>query len=169
MASSIKCGAGPDGVATYLVDLPPERLPPVRHAELARAWDAAHHAAAAAHWGAPRKIMFRRDDGEVTVLAIADEDARCWADAVDRLAGLDTAHGLALCLRLLALIDLLGRAPDLSGLFDLEGGAAELHPSLLRAAAAQALDSAARFDEAALRRTLAPRAAALRDANPASA
>lgn len=169
MASSIQCGAGPDGVATYLVDLPPERLPPVRHAELVRAWDAAHHAAAAAHWGAPRRIMFRRDDGEVTLLAIADEDARCWADAVDRVAGLDTPQGLSLCLRLLALIDLLGRAPGLSGLYDLEGGAAELHPALLRAAASLALDSEARFNEAALRRALAPRTALLRDANPASA
>jgi hypothetical protein len=169
MASSIQCGAGPDGVATYLVDLPPERLPPVRHAALARAWDAAHHAAAAAHWGAPRNIMFRRDDGEVTLLAIADEDARCWADAVDRLAGLETLHGLALCLRLLALIDLLGRAPSLAGLYALDGGAAELHPSLLRAAAAQALDSAARFDEAALRRALLPPGALLRDASAASA
>lgn len=169
MASSIQCGAGPDGVATYLVDLPPERLPAVRHAELARAWDAAHHAAAAAHWGAPRRIMFRRHDGEVTLLAIADQDARCWADAVDRLAGLETLHGLALCLRLLALIDLLSRAPALADLYHLEDGAAELHPALLRVAAAQALDAEARFDEAALRRTLQPPTARLRDANAANA
>jgi hypothetical protein len=82
-------------------------------------------------------------------LAITDRDACCWSEAVDRSADLGTLAGLALCLRLLALVELLGRSPALGALFELTSDGARLHPALLRAAATQPLDSGARFDERA--------------------
>lgn len=142
-----------DGALTYAVALPPERLPPVRPRDLIDAWDAARAAAGARRWGPPRTLLFRRDDdGGTTQIAIADRDASCWAEAVDRAAGLETLGGLALCLRLLALVEVMTRASWLAGLFDVTpDGGIELHPALLRAAAAMPLDAAARFDEAGLR------------------
>ncbi|WP_270938515.1 hypothetical protein, partial [Falsiroseomonas oryzae] len=110
--------------------------------------------ASAGRWGPPRTLMFRREGAEPVVLAIADRDARCWAEAVDRGADLATLPGLALCLRLLALIEVIARAPWLAGLFDLTAQGIELHPALLRAAASMPLDRGARFDAVALRRLL---------------
>ncbi|HEY8613321.1 MAG TPA: hypothetical protein VIL69_18815, partial [Roseomonas sp.] len=48
-----------------------------------------------------------------------------------------------------------GRAPWLRGLFDIGREGTVLHPDLLRAAATQPLDGAARFDEEGLRHRLA--------------
>ncbi len=64
------------------------------------------------------------------------------------------AAGLAVCLRLLALVDVLGRARWLTGMFRVTAEGIDLHPELLRAAAAMPLDAAARFDETGLRRLL---------------
>jgi hypothetical protein len=60
---SIRVGASPDGALTYLVDLPPEALPPVTRRDLERAWYAARHAALAEQWGAVRVFRFLREDG----------------------------------------------------------------------------------------------------------
>ena len=51
--------SGPDGSLTYLVDVPPEALPPVRRRDLERAWYAARDAALAQHWGVNRFFRFR--------------------------------------------------------------------------------------------------------------
>jgi hypothetical protein len=83
-------------------------------------------------------------------LLLADADAACWAEAVDARHGLATPQGLAICLRLLALIEAMGRIARLKGFFALRATGAELHPALLRAAASVPLDPAGRFDEAAL-------------------
>lgn len=140
---------------TYLVDLPPEALPPVRGRDLAAAWDAARDAAAEAEWGAGRLFRFRRPDGSITDLALSDEDARCWAGAVDGTVGMQTSYGLSLCLRLLALVDLMGRAPWTAGLFRIGRTGAALHPALLSAAATAQLTPDARFDETGFRARLA--------------
>ncbi len=144
-----------DGTLTYLVDLPPEALPPVRCQDLADAWDQAREAATGAAWGAARLFRFRRRDGGTTDLALADEDACCWAAAVDATVGIGTSHGLSLCLRLLALVDLLGRASWLAGLFCIGRSGTTLHPVLLATAATVPLDANARFDEARFRARLA--------------
>ena len=94
-------------------------------------------------------------DGSHTDLALADRDARCWVGAVDRTVGITSASGLSLCLRLLALIDLLARAPWARSLFHLARDGAEFHPALLRAAASAPLTRDARFDEAGFRVRLA--------------
>ncbi|MCK8783476.1 hypothetical protein M0638_03650 [Roseomonas sp. NAR14] len=156
-----------EGALTYAIPLPPDAMPPVRARDLLLAWDAARAAASAQRWGPPRRLVFRLPDGDAAEIAIVDEDARCWAEAVDDLAGLDTPAGLALCLRLLALVEVMSRAAWLAGLFDLTaGGGIELHPALLRAAAELPLDPAARFDESALRHLLSRR---LPSAAPAAA
>jgi hypothetical protein len=155
-ARTVSVGATADGSLVYLVDLPPEALPPVRTRDIEAAWDAARSAAIGERWGAPRGFRFRRPDGGYTDLALADADATCWAGAVDLTVGMHTSYGLSLCLRLLALVDLLARASWAAGLFALRRNGAELHPSLLTAAAAAPLTPDARFDEAGFRARLAP-------------
>lgn len=153
-ANPIAVGAGPDGTLTYLVDLPPEALPPVRGRDLAAAWDAAREAALARLWGVARGFWFCRRDGSCTHLALADPDARCWAGAVDRTVGTHTRYGLSLCLRLLALVELLTRAGWTGGVLRVAPDGAELHPAVVRAAATMPLTAEARFDEAQFRARL---------------
>jgi len=155
-APRIRVGVGPDGSRTYLIDLPPENLPIVRGRDLERAWHAARDAAIASVWGVTRGFRFLRPDGTTTDLALADRDARCWAAAVDATVGLGTCYGLSLCLRLLALVDLLARSPWAGSLYRLERDGAELDTTLLRAAAMTPLTPEARFDEAPFRAFLAP-------------
>ena len=154
-AGAVRVQARADGAITYLVGMPPEALPPVRGRDLAAAWDAARAGAAAEAWGAPRLFRFRRPDDSVTDLALADPDASCWAAAVDRTVGLGTAIGLSLCLRLLALVDLLARARWAAPLVALRRDGAEIDPALLHAAATLPLTREARFDEIHVRASLA--------------
>lgn len=142
------------GALAYAVPCPPEALPAVAPSALLAAWDAARSGARAGTWGPPRHLLFRRADGGATRLAIADRDARAWAEAVDRGADLATLSGMSLCLRLLALVDGLARFAWLAGMFDVTPDGIDLHPALLRAAAAIPLDPTARFDAEALRRLL---------------
>jgi hypothetical protein len=151
---TIRVGSSPDGLMTYLVDLPPEALPTVCKRDLERAWYAARDAALAERQGAVRGFRFNRPDGSHTDLALADRDARCWVGAVDGTVGIASANGLSLCLRLLALIDLLARAPWARTLLHLARDGAEFHPALLRAAASQPLTRDARFDETGFRTRL---------------
>ncbi|HYZ21103.1 MAG TPA: hypothetical protein VE690_02995, partial [Rhodopila sp.] len=151
---TIRVGGDPDGFMTYLVDLPPEALPSVCKRDLELAWYAAREAALAERQGAVRGFRFKRPDGSHTDLALADRDARCWVGAVDRTVGIASASGLSLCLRLLALIDLLARAPWTRPLLHLARDGAEFHPALLKAAASQPLTRDARFDEAGFQQRL---------------
>ncbi len=144
-----------DDRPTYLVDTGPEELPAVRGCDLDRAWHAARQAALAETWGASRGSRSPRPDGRITDLVRADPDACCWGGAVDRLVGLGSRHGLSLCLRLLALVDLLARAPWTAALCRLARDGAEFDPRLLRLAAVAPLSAEARFDEAAFRAALA--------------
>ncbi len=150
----IRVAPADDGTMTYLVDLPPEALPPVRKRDLDAVWHAARNAAAGAHWGEMRLFRFRHPDGGTTDLALADPDACCWADAVDRSVGLRSSYGLSLCLRLLALVDLLARARWADGLFTLRADGAEIHPALLLAAATTTLTREAVFDAEQVRAQL---------------
>jgi len=152
----VRVGAGPDGSLTYSIDIPPELLPPVLSRDLAHAWYAARDAAVAQTWGAVRGFRFLRPDGSHTDLALADRDARCWAGAVDGTIGMGSSYGLSLCLRLLALIDLLARVEWALPLLQLERSVAEPHPSLLRTAATAPLTPDARFDEVRFRTSLPP-------------
>ena len=145
--ATIQVGTAADGTRTYLIDLPAEHLPPVRRRDLEDAWERARAAALAEHWGGPRLFRFRRPDGGWTDLALADSDACCWASAIDRTVGMETSYGLALCLRLLALVDLLASAPWARERVVLRRDGASLDPSLLAAAARLPLTREARFDQ----------------------
>ena len=149
----------PDGTVTYIVAGPPDSLPPVLGRDLARAWDAARREARAARFGVARLLRFRTADGEWTDLALRDRDACCWAAAADQAIGMHTGYGVSLCLRLLALIELLGRASWAAGLFTLRAGEAWLHPALLQSAASATLTSDGGFEERELRATLESRTA----------
>ena len=158
MPEPIRVARAADGALTYAVPLPPEHLPAVLPRQLLAAWDLARAAADRRSWGPPRVLLFRRPEGAPesgpTQLAIADRDAGAWAEAIDEAVGLDTIGGLSLCLRLLALVEVLGRARWLAELFSVTPAGIELHPRLLQAAAAMPLDAAARFDESGLHRLL---------------
>jgi hypothetical protein len=148
---SVRVGIAPDGTVTYLVDRPPEALPPVLRRDLEKAWHAAHAAAVGQRWGATRGFRFQREDGSFTDLAVADRDARCWVGAVDGTVGMGNSYGLSLCLRLLALIDLLANAPWAPALCRIERDGADLDPTLLGTAASIPLTPEARFDETGFR------------------
>jgi hypothetical protein len=148
---SIRVGTSPDGSVTYLVAVPPEALPPVGKRDLELAWNTARRAALGQRWGAVRGFRFSRPDGTHTDLALADPDAACWVAAIDTAVGLGTSHGMSLCLRLLALIELLAHARWARPLFTIDRGGADLHPALLRTAATIPLTRDARFDETGFR------------------
>jgi hypothetical protein len=150
-ARPVHVGALADGALTYLVDVPPEALPPVLLRDLAAAWEAAREAAIAARWSTIRRFRFRCGDGTCTDLALADADACCWAGAVDGTVGMHTRYGLSLCLRLLALVDLLTHASWAVHLFSLRHGGAQIDPCVLHAAATVPLTREARFDESGFR------------------
>lgn len=158
---SVRVRGAADGALTYLVGLPPEALPAVRARDLVAAWDAARAAAIGEAWGQPRLFRFRRADGGFTDLALTDRDACCWARAVDASADMSRPYGLSLCLRLLALVDLLSRAPWAAGLFQLKRDGAAIHPEALRAAASAPLTAQGRFDDIAFGERLRPLTLAL--------
>lgn len=125
-------------------------LPAVQPSALEAAWEVARASAEAGLWGPARLLSFQ--DG--VEIALTDADAACWAEAMARHRGLDSVQDLALCLRLLALVEVLGRARWLRGLFTITGDGAEFHPSLLAAAARAPLDDTGRFEDTALRAML---------------
>ena len=153
-SSPVRIGAGPDGSLTYFIALAPEELPSVHRRDLERAWYAARDAALAERWSVVRLFRFQRPDGSLGDLALADRDACCWAGAVDGMVGLRNSYGVSLCLRLLALVDLLARARWADRFCLLRSDGADLHPSLLRTAASTPLTAEARFDESGFRSRL---------------
>jgi hypothetical protein len=157
MSQAVRLAVGQDGTRGYWVGITPAELPPVRARDLERAWDAARDAAARADWSVPRLFRFERGDGvPPTELALADPDACCWAGAVERTLGLATTYGISVCLRLLALVDLMGSARWAGSLFTLRRDGAAIEPQLWRAAASLPLTDQGRLDEEGLRARLLP-------------
>ena len=146
-AAPVQVGTAADGTRTYLVAMPPDALPPVQRRDLENAWERARAAALAENWGPPRLFRFRREDGGWTDLALADSDACCWASAIDRTVGMETSYGLSLCLRLLALVDLLAAVPWAREHVVIRRDGAQLDAGLLAAAAQLPLTGQARFDQ----------------------
>jgi hypothetical protein len=153
MDERIRVADGPGGAVVYQVQGSAADLPPVRSGDLHDAWYHARQAAHGGQRGEARVIRFEHADGPVDI-ALTDRDACCWSRAVDEQRSLATRYGLSLCLRLLALIDLLAHAPWARALLHLARDGAEFHPALLRAAASQPLTREARFDEAGFQRRL---------------
>ena len=157
----IEMGTDSSGTLVYQVRLAPDGLPPVRSGDLAESWAAARQAATSSAWGEPRFFRFRPDETDPLDLALTDDDASCWAEAVDAAWGLHTAYGLSMCLRLLGLVALLSESPVLRALCPLSrgGGPARSRP------AAGGGDRAA-LAAWASRRAARPRASGSRAAEP---
>jgi hypothetical protein len=153
MPKPVSVGASQDGTLTYLIDHEPSELPAVRTGDMLVAWEQAREAATREAAGVSRAFRFRRPDGGFTDLALLDRDAVCWAGAVDRALGMETSYGLSVCLRLLALVDLLARAPWANRLVDLSREA-KFHPALLRLAAESRLTDDGCFDEHGFQKSL---------------
>ena len=147
MRAMVRTTLLPSGALRHEVPIPAAALPAVPPAALEAAWELARAEAAAGHWGQPRLLVFA--DG--VEIALADPDAAAWAEAVARHAGLDSLEGFALCLRLLALVEAMGRAEWLRGFFALGREGVEFHPRLLAAAARAPLDATGRFDDTGMR------------------
>lgn len=139
----------------YRVTLSPDDMPPVPVRALEAVLDEARAAAGGDSDRRHRSFRFLGTDGAVADFDIADRDARIWAAAVDRRAGLETLGGLSLCLRLLALVDLLATAPW-ARRYLTSGRGSRIDRRLLRAAARADLTEQARFDEASFCRNLPP-------------
>lgn len=143
----------PSGALRHEIGVAASALPAVQPAALEAAWGAARASAEAGLWGPARLIAF--EDG--VEIALTDADAACWAEAMAQRRGLASVGDLALCLRLLALVEVLGRAKWLRGLFTIGADGAEFHPALLAAAARAPLDPTGRFEDDALRAMLGRR------------
>ena len=134
MTASIQTRIAADGGVLYLISFAPDHLPPVRPRDLAACWDAAHAHAALGRAGPTRHFHFAGRHGPIE-LTLTDADALAWAAAVEARAALATPYGLALCLRLLALIGLLSRSAASRAECRLHRGDAMLSRRLLGAAA----------------------------------
>ncbi len=141
----------PSGALRHQLGVVASALPAVPPSALESAWEAARASAEAGLWGPARLIAF--EDG--VEIALTDADAACWAEAMARRQGLNSLSDLALCLRLLALVEVLGRAKWLRGLFTIAADGAEFHPALLAAAARAPIDATGRFEDGPLRAMLA--------------
>ncbi len=151
----IRTESGPAGEILHLVPHPAAALPAVTKRDLEQAWDAARDAALAPA-ARPAAHFFRFTQGTAPPLdlVLADKDAATWAGAVDRVANLSTAHGISVCLRLMALVELMGRAAWTRAWFTLNRGGLEFHQALLQAAALSPLTDTGGFAETALRALL---------------
>lgn len=155
----IQVGEMRGGGMTYRVGLGADQLPPVAARELQNAWDAAREAARHSSWGVARAFRFERPalEGGATEpvdLVLADPDACAWAGAIDARHGLGTTRGLSLCLRLLALVELIGEAAWAGALCRFRPEGAELHPALLEAAGRLPLTKEGRLDETIMRNSV---------------
>lgn len=156
--SAIRTEYGPAGEIFHLVPYPPEKLPPVTKRDLEQAWEAARadslkpgRRAADAR---TRLIRFSAPAQSPLDLALTDPDAASWASAIDGIADLSTSHGISTCLRLLALIELMGRSVWARDWFTLNRAGLDFHPALLQAAALSPLTATGGFAETALRALL---------------
>ncbi len=150
----IRFEAGPGGETVVVIGQPPGQLPIVYRRDLERAWEAARKPSPRPK---PRKFRFEPPGEAAFELNIADADALAWVDAVERRIGLSSLYGVSLCLRLLALVALMGSASWARDWFELRREGARIRPELLRAAAMVRLDESGGFDESALQ-ALLPRA-----------
>ena len=87
-------------------------------------------------------------------LFLTDTDAASWAGAIDSIADLSTARGISICLRLLALFELMATRLWLRNWFSLNRAGLEFHPALLQAAALSPLTPTGGFAETSLQALL---------------
>jgi hypothetical protein len=151
----IRTETGPDGEILHLVPYLPAALPQVTKRDLEHAWETARAAALAPPKPiATHAFRFLQEPAPPLDLVITDTDAASWAAAIDRLASLSTAHGISVCLRLLALFQLMATALWVRNWFTLSRAGLEFHPALLQAAALTPLTPTGGFAETTLQALL---------------
>ncbi len=154
----IRTEFGPDGEILHLVPHAAASLPTVTKRDLEQAWEASRAAAMAPSQpgrdAAIRLIRFTQSERPPLDLLLNDPDAASWAAAIGRLVDFSTGHGISVCLRLLALVELMGRAAWTRPWFTLTRAGLDFHPSLLQAAALSPLTETGGFVETALRALL---------------
>ncbi|HQT65408.1 MAG: hypothetical protein B7Z75_09665 [Acidocella sp. 20-57-95] len=156
MPAAIRTAYGAGGEMLHLIPFPPDQLPPVTKRDLEQAWEAAR-ATALCHHGAPPNIhgfRFSLADGPPLDLLLTDPDAACWTSGISTIADLATAHGISVCLRLLALFSLMSHAAWTRPWFTLKRDGLEFNSALLQAAALAPLTPTGGFAETALRALL---------------
>ena len=136
-APPVRVGRGHDGTLTYALTLGPEDLPPVPARDLEAAWEAARTVQAGE--AVRRAFRFAGKAGPLDV-SLGSEAARRWAAGADGVAGLHTCRGVSLCLRVLALVELMAHSPE----------RAARQPALLRAVAAARLTVDGQLDPASI-------------------
>jgi hypothetical protein len=99
-------------------------------------------------------FRFRQAAAPPLDLVLTDTDAANWADAIDAISSLSTAHGISICLRLMALYELMATRPWAREWFTLSRGGLEFHPALLQAAALSPLTPTGGFAETSLQALL---------------
>jgi hypothetical protein len=155
--AEIRTVYGAQGEVLHLVPFAPPALPPVSKRHLEQAWEASRDAALSAATGkADRTHGFRFHEANTPPLdlLLADRDAANWTGGVERIADLSTAYGISLCLRLLALVALMGSAAWLRPWFTLQRAGAQIHPALLQAASLAPLTPSGGFAETSLQALL---------------
>ncbi len=136
-APPVRVGRGHDGTLTYALELGPEDLPPIPARDLEAAWEAAGTVRAGE--AVRRAFRFEGKAGPLNV-RLGSEAARRWAAGADGVAGLHTCRGVSLCLRVLALVELMTHSPV----------RASLRPALLRAVATARLTADGQLDPASV-------------------
>jgi hypothetical protein len=155
MTAAIRTEYGPAGEVLHLIPHPPGQLPSVTKRDLEQAWEAARQNALTANSpAAAHGFRFTQPGAAPLDLALTDPDAASWTHAIDAVADLGTAHGISVCLRLLALFQLMASAAWTRSWFTLSLGGLEFHPALLQAAALTPLTPTGGFAETALRALL---------------
>jgi hypothetical protein len=154
--TGIRTERGPQGEILHLVPYLPVALPSVTKRDLEQAWEAARTAALAARSTARQTHGFRflEKAGPPLDLILNDTDAASWAGAIDSIADLSTARGISICLRLLALFELMATAVWPRKWFSLSRAGLEFHPALLQAAALSPLTPTGGFAETSLQALL---------------
>jgi len=155
--AEIRTEYGAQGEVVHLIPFAAPELPSVSRRHLEQAWEAARGAALSAATGkAPMThgFHFHEDNGPPLDLILADRDAASWTGGVERIADLSTAYGISLCLRLLALVALMGSAEWARPWFTLKRAGANIHPALLQAASLAPLTPTGGFAETSLRALL---------------
>jgi hypothetical protein len=152
----IEAFLAPGGEILHVLGAPASALPRVAKRDLEQAWE---HAGASPVAAPPRQFRMPTRNGAPVDLVLRDPDAAAWAAAIERSIGLSTAHGVSVCLRLLALVALMAQSAWARDWFELRRDGARIRPELLHAAALAPLTEEGGFDEAALGALLPERAA----------
>ena len=154
----IRTEYGPAGEVLHLIPYLPAALPSVTRRDLEQAWEVARSAALAATEPSSavktHGFRFIQAAAPPVDLILADPDAANWAGAIDGVVNLSTAYGISVCLRLMALIELMGTALWVRRWFSFNRSGLELHPALLQAAALSPLTPTGGFAETSLRALL---------------